>query len=156
MNQGCVCPSGTSYASVDNIVCTDEMIELGCSVIPFSPKESYKIINGQTYCAKRESSYNYLTMQKPKNLTDSNNATIGYTCLDFTFTKMCGTNNDTYDMVNCIPPNAECPFTKFSFNIDDSTKMITSRDASFGMPLVDIKLSEGGPPCLHDSKDLNQ
>jgi len=31
-----------------------------------------------------------------------------------------------------------------------------SRDVSLGMPLVDLKLSEGGPPCLHGSKNFNQ
>ena len=68
------------------------------------------IVGGYKYCAKRDTSYNYLTVLKP---TKENG---NYVCKNSTMTKLCGTNANSYQHVFCIPAASECPLTKIGFS----------------------------------------
>lgn len=48
------------------------------------------IINGYKYCAKRDKSYNYLTVLKPTKENDD------YVCKNKTMSKLCGNNTNTF------------------------------------------------------------
>lgn len=48
------------------------------------------IVGGYKYCAKRDTSYNYLTVLKPTKENDN------YVCKNAKMTKLCGTNAHAY------------------------------------------------------------
>jgi len=111
------------------------------------------IVNGYKYCAKRDTAYNFLTIQKPTNntLSDGN---VSYSCSDDKMSKMCGDDTNKFTDVFCIPSTSECPMRSIKFDVDTS-EIILSSDAEHGTPLIDLKLSEGGPPCLHETGNYN-
>lgn len=102
-------------------------------------------VGGVRYCAKRDTSYNFLTVMKPTN----NTATGSYECTDPKMNKLCGGDQNLFEHVFCIPAASDCPITTISFDMNNSTNLILSRDVVRGTPLIGLDMSEGGPPCMH-------
>jgi len=64
--------------------------------------ERMEVVGGYRYCAKRDNSYNYLTLEKPSNVT--NGDSWEWQCSSSSkFTKLCGTSQERYRYVSCIP-----------------------------------------------------
>jgi len=84
---GCVCPGG-GYAEVDTRDCRDVMVRNGCSEVPEMGFTELPTVGGVRYCAKRDASYNFLTVLKPTN----NTQTGSYECKDPKMSKICGGN----------------------------------------------------------------
>jgi len=55
--------------------------------------------------------------------------------------------------VNCIPANAKCPLTQIYYDADGN--LVTNSDPNRGPPIVDIRLSEAGPPCVDYHRRFN-
>jgi hypothetical protein len=55
--------------------------------------------------------------------------------------------------VNCIPTESKCPLTNVKF--DESNNLVTSSDPTLGQPVIDLFLSENGPPCVHWDTNFN-
>lgn len=53
----------------------------------------------------------------------------------------------------CTPKTSPCPITGVSF--DAAGKMTTSDHPSKGLPLINLKLSQGGNPCINSNTDYN-
>ncbi len=147
---GCVCPGG-GYAEVDRRDCRDVMVRNGCSEVDEMAFTELPTVGGVRYCAKRDTSYNFLTVLKPTN----NTATGSYECKDPKMSKMCGGNVNKYEHVFCIPASSVCPITKIKFDLNNATNLILSRDVVRGTPLIGLDMSEGGPPCMHSNEYHN-
>jgi len=75
---------------------------------------------------------------------------INMTCSDTKYPKMCGNiSTEAY----CIPSSSKCPITDVSF--DTEGNLVTSTDPSIGAPIIEVWLSEGGPPCADYKNNLN-
>lgn len=105
------------------------------------------IVNGKKLCAFIDSSYNSLNIQKP---TRENN---DWTCKNSTVPQLCGYASLSIQHVNCIPKEAKCPLTHVEY--DTNNEVVTSSDPKYGKPLIDMFLSEHGPPCVHWTKNYN-
>lgn len=68
-------------------------------------------------------------------------------------TKLCGADKNNFEHVFCIPSTSDCPLTKVSFSSNGLLE--TSNDVHNGAALIDMTLSEGGPPCMHDNEHYN-
>jgi hypothetical protein len=115
------------------------------------PQQDFQLmpnVGGYKYCAKRDTAYNYLTALKP-----TKSAAGKWECKDSKMSKLCGTDANKLEHVFCIPSSSDCPLTKISFS--DNGILELSTDASNGAALIDLMLSEGGPPCLHDNEYFN-
>lgn len=53
----------------------------------------------------------------------------------------------------CIPSTSGCPITHIYY--DANGNLQTSTDPSKGAPIVDVKLSQHGPPCINYKHDFN-
>lgn len=67
--------------------------------------------------------------------------------------KLCGTDANKLEHVFCVPPTSVCPITKISFT--ENGVVETSNDVTHGAALVELAMSEGGPPCMHDDTYFN-
>lgn len=102
--RGCIC-SKTGLHTTLQEACSSEMLAAGCVDSPYIPEQKVNVIDGFTYCIKRDYSYNYLNISRPVNVTDSKNAT-SYVCKDPAFKKMCGQQKDKFSNVYCIPQSS--------------------------------------------------
>ena len=59
---GCICASGSGYSEVDDVVCTDNMLLQGCVNVKASDFVRLPVIDGNKICAKRDTSYTYLSI----------------------------------------------------------------------------------------------
>jgi len=55
--------------------------------------------------------------------------------------------------VNCIPATSKCPLTQIYYDADGL--LVTNSDPNRGPPIEDIRLSEGGPPCVDYHRNFN-
>lgn len=53
-----------------------------------------------------------------------------------------------------MPDIYDCPINEIKF-VDGTDILDYKTDAVNGLPLVDLKLSEGGPPCINYFTDKN-
>lgn len=86
-------------------------------------------------CAKRDTGYNYVTMEKPEKFTKSGDKSTDWKC-NGEMSKMCGNVNGKEGEVYCIPPTSKCPITKIEF--DSNGKLVTSFNPAVGQPLVNV------------------
>jgi len=89
-----------------------------------------------------------LTVLKP-----TKSAAGSYECKDAKMTKLCGADKNKFEHVFCIPTASDCPLTHISFT--DNGVLEISSDVHYGAALVDLMMSEGGPPCMHDDSVYN-
>lgn len=47
----------------------------------------------------------------------------------------------------------DCPLTSITF--DATGKVFGQTGAEFGMPIVNLQLSQGGPPCIYNNESFN-
>lgn len=69
---------------------------------------------------------------------------------------MCGSSNDTFTNVFCIPATSACPVRSFKFDTANGNAIVLSSEAKYGPPMIDVKLSEGGAPCFKERNNYNQ
>lgn len=99
---GCICTSGSGYSEIDDVVCTDDMLQQGCDNVKESFFTRLPVIDGNKICAKRDKTYTYLTIEKPINKTNPD-GTWAYTCTNPDMPKLCGNNQVAYKNAFCIP-----------------------------------------------------
>lgn len=101
-------------------------------------------------CARRERALNSKDLPKAYKL-DTNSTKGAWTCPSGY--KFCGNKAATNaNLVACIPNAYMCPINKVKFA---GNTLSTKTDAIDGSPLVDIRLSQGGPPCINMRTDKN-
>lgn len=111
------------------------------------------VINGKKYCGKRENKLNLVTMKKPAAKKDGE----AYKCKDKDY-KLCGkpTQDLAQSRVFCVPKKVDCPLTAISFDKDGKVKKKEElQSASAGPPLINVQLSEGGPPCIYNNESFS-
>lgn len=131
------------------------MSDAGCTDVNYMDVQYYPVINGFKYCEKRDSSYTFLTMLKPTKKLDKAGNLIDYQCNDSKMSKLCGDKTMPFNRVSCIPASSNCPVTRVEFDLNNSTKVNLHTEPSSGPPLVELKLSEGGPPCFRERAFIN-
>lgn len=108
------------------------------------------IVQGRKLCAFRDNSYNFLQIQRPENKS----AEGEWLCQDKKMNKLCGNSTSSSNLdVYCIPDTSKCPVTSFKYAADGSIEVQT--DPSKDSPLLDLVLSEGGPPCVNHRTQFN-
>lgn len=155
LKQGCICREG-GYPKLQQRACDAAMLNARCTNAPEVAPFKMSVIDGSYYCVKRDPAYNFYTIKKPKIQTISSGGveTNTYKCTDPTFSKICGKDTNLYSNVYCIPAESECPVRSFSLT-ERGQQVILNTDASNGAPLIEIQMSEGGQPCLHDDTEYN-
>ena len=55
--------------------------------------------------------------------------------------------------VFCIPKLLNCPITEIKF--DKNGKISGKKDAELGTPIINLELSQNGPPCIYSNDSFN-
>lgn len=122
----------------------------GCtSISPIAPG-NLQVINNIIYCAKRDASYNLLTIEKPSRSTDDE-----WSCASGKNKKLCGNPGAaTNERLICIPTDSECPVTHVTFDARGYVSL--SYDSSDGLPVVHMVLTQGNGPCIYYHENYNK
>lgn len=120
-------------------------MKAGCTTIEGSRHHWLSVVNGKRLCAERNPNLNLHTMQKPIKQDDKS-----YKCADKKH-KVCGNPKaDTPESrIFCIPDYIKCPITDITF--DSKGEVVVKRDADLGMPIINLQLSQNGPPCIYNN-----
>lgn len=103
------------------------------------------MVNGKILCSRNEEALSVSNLPKAYKLGGQWECGSGY--------KFCGNQEDTNPrQVACVPEEYMCPINKMEF-VDGQLKTYT--DFTDGSPLVDVRLSQGGPPCVEFMTDFN-
>lgn len=109
--------------------------------------ESLPVVNGKKYCAYRDTDYDFLQIKKPVKQD-----TGKWACNHTSYSHLCGSQDLPGNQLYCIPSTSKCPIT--SVRMSNGT-LLTSTDPSLNSPLLDLILSEGGPPCVDHKTTYN-
>jgi hypothetical protein len=149
VRSGCVCPGG-KYAEAKLEACKPEELTFSCRDIPFFEAAEYDSVDGKILCARRESVLR-LTPDRIKPFRDPEDETKWKCPGGQTF---CGSHEADHRHISCVPDIYMCPINDISF-VDGTDTLILKTDKKDGLALVDLKLSEGGPPCINYETDKN-
>ena len=112
-----------------------------CENIPKLPEMDLPVVNGKKLCGRRDESFNFLKMHHPSVVNGK------FVC-EGNFDLCSDDPTNTKMHAFCVPPDSKCPITSISY--DANVNLVVSRDSNLGMPLVDLKLSQGGAPCAKE------
>ena len=120
------------------------MINDGCKDIPKLPPGQLPVVNGVQLCARRDTMYNYLNTKRPDTTTNADGST-SYLCNVDKWTTLCSfeeADSDKYAF--CVPTDSMCPVRHVQYR---NGVLSAPTDSRTGHPVIDLHLSEGGPPC---------
>ena len=100
-------------------------------------------MNNKKFCAFRDLSYNFMDMKRPD---------LNLNCSEPLFPKLCG-DNILRDKMYCIPKDSKCPVTNVKFEADGN--LVVESDPNLGTPILEVWLSQGGPPCVDYFNNFN-
>ena len=147
LKQGCYCGTGAQFGPTPGQQCTDAMVSVnnGCFDIPTPSKDyfSVDVINKHKFCAYRDDSYqlkdiSHVGEDKKCNMTSK-------------FTKLCGNTAGKVEEIYCIPAASRCPLTSVRYSTQGLIK--TTNDPTKGTPLMDLKMSQNGGPCINHGEE---
>ena len=149
MLSGCQCAAHSAYAEARLQRCSDIMVQNACHNVAASDNtmRMMPIVNNKKLCAFIDTSFSSLSMKKPERVGNT------WVCKDPSAPQLCGNDTLSIHVVNCIPKESRCPLT--SVHWDTNQELITGRDPASGKPIIDLRLSEKGRPCVHWNTDYN-
>ena len=121
----------------------DVQIKAYCFDVAQQDPFTMPVVNKKQLCARRDSSYDMFSVAKPELQGGQYDCSADQ--------KLCG-GDSPIQFLFCVPEKSACPITGIKY---DEAGVLTSLTEPSKLPLIEVKLSQGGPPCAHAETDLN-